>query len=524
MPDVLGKAEVMNEQQGACARAEEVLKLIGVGLEVVGRLVEDDPQAGARDSLNLCAAVVRRCEHFVARLEASGPEAVPERMPRTCEENRTVRCNRCRRPERRADIGVGRQARPKPHARNEGEGTAEPRHGTMLGRVRQSRSGTRSAALACVIGSIDLVRPLGLAGIRSAVVAPPGDVVRWSRFTTTALPWADPWREPDRLLMVLADFGRGQPRRPVLYYEGDWDLLLVSRERDELRRWYRFVLPERELVEDLVDKERFQALADRLELPVPGSRRLLPETAGGNDLGLRFPLVVKPLTRQNVDWEPVATGAKALVANTPDELEAVRARLADRGIQALAQEAILGPETRVESYHAYVDEEGAIVGEFAGRKVRTYPPAHGFSTALVTSGQADVMVTGRELLTRMRFRGVAKLDFKRDDTGRLWLLEVNPRFNLWHHVGARAGVNLPALVYRDLVGLPRQHVPAARVGVRWVYHRHDARAARAMGIPLYRWLRWALAADAKSTVSLDDPMPLVRGSLRQLARRVGFSA
>src|SRR5215470_19812901 len=38
--------------------------------------------------------------------------------------------------------------------------------------------------------------------------------------------------------------------------------------------------------------------------------------------------------------------------------------------------------------------------------------------------------------------GVAKPDFKRAPDGRLLLLEINPRFNLWHHLGAVAGVNL----------------------------------------------------------------------------------
>jgi D-aspartate ligase len=50
------------------------------------------------------------------------------------------------------------------------------------------------------------------------------------------------------------------------------------------------------------------------------------------------------------------------------------------------------------------------------------------------------------VLARLGVRGVAKLDIKRDDRGRLHLLEINPRSNLWHDPGAVAGVNLPAMV------------------------------------------------------------------------------
>jgi predicted ATP-grasp superfamily ATP-dependent carboligase len=45
-------------------------------------------------------------------------------------------------------------------------------------------------------------------------------------------------------------------------------------------------------------------------------------------------------------------------------------------------------------------------------------------------------------------------------------LEINPRFTLWHHAGAVAGVNIPALVYADLTGTPRPATARAKAGVR----------------------------------------------------------
>jgi predicted ATP-grasp superfamily ATP-dependent carboligase len=217
-------------------------------------------------------------------------------------------------------------------------------------------------------------------------------------------------------------------------------------------------------------------------------------------------------------WAPIAGRAKALAADTPRALDAIWPRLADAGLDVVVQSLVPGPETRVESYHVYVDASGEVVGEFTGRKLRTYPAAYGFSTALETTDAPDVARLGRQLVDRLGLCGVAKFDFKRDPAGTLHLLEVNPRFNLWHHPGAHAGVNLPALVYRDLMGLPRGPVRRARPGIRWV-HRYDARAARQAGIPLRRWVPGALSADARSAVALDDPMPIVQWSLSRLAGR-----
>jgi len=105
-----------------------------------------------------------------------------------------------------------------------------------------------------VLGDIDLVRPLGIAGIRCAVVARPTGLARHSRFTDVVIEWADPWAAPRTVLSRLLDFGARQASAPVLYYQDDCDLLLVSRNRAALSESFRFVVPDPELVEDHVDK------------------------------------------------------------------------------------------------------------------------------------------------------------------------------------------------------------------------------------------------------------------------------
>jgi predicted ATP-grasp superfamily ATP-dependent carboligase len=377
--------------------------------------------------------------------------------------------------------------------------------------------------LACVIGDIDLVRPLGLAGIPCAVVAKPGDPIRYSRFTRCIIDWLDPWKEPEALVERLLTWAKGQPRRPVLFYEEDRDLLLVSRHRERLAAGFDFVVPNAELVEDLVDKARFQGLAERAGLPVPPTRRLNP-TKGASlpETGLRFPIIVKPLTRKTDQWVPIAGSNKALRVDDAQAFANLWKALSEAELPVMAQELIPGPETRIESYHVFVDRENRIAGEFTGRKVRTYPAEFGYSTALTITDAADVRDLGRELVRRLSFQGIAKFDFKRDADGQLYLLEVNARFNLWHHLGAVAGVNLPALVYRSLTTGSTLAIEAtARPGARWCYMWYDAAAAREWNVPLWKWAPWALGCEAKSCVALDDPMPFLRGVVwRKIARAI----
>lgn len=373
-------------------------------------------------------------------------------------------------------------------------------------------------AVACVMGDMDLLRPLALAGIPCAVVSRPGVPSLYSRYAQSRLAWDDYSNNIEGLLDALISFGKAQSEPPVLFYEEDGQVLLVSRFRERLAQAFRFVVADATLVEDLLDKARFQVLAERHGLPVPAARRFDPAALEPADLGLRLPVIIKPLTRLD-PWNDSFGLRKALCIEDAEALPSLWPQLRAVGLELLAQEFIPGTGSRIESYHCYVDQQGGIAGEFTGRKIRTYPLSYGHTTALEITEADDVRRQGRAVVERLALTGVAKLDFKRDPQGNLRLLEINPRFNLWHHAGAIAGVNIPALVYADLAGLPRPPATRVTAGVRWCRIWKDFPAARAGGMPLTTWVSWALACEAKSTLSWDDPLPFVRSTLHRLAGR-----
>ncbi|MEA2449100.1 MAG: D-aspartate ligase [Thermoleophilaceae bacterium] len=367
------------------------------------------------------------------------------------------------------------------------------------------------AALACLVGGVDLARPLALARIRVAAVAEPGDPVRLSRATARSVDKPDHWRAPDDFVASVAGLCESIGGRPVLFYEADGDLLAISRGRDRLGAACRFLLPPPEVVEDLLDKARFQALAQRLGLPVPAAEVL--GVGDGARPALRPPFLVKPLSRRGV--AELGLAGKAIVVRTGREVEQLRGRIAASGTGVLAQEIVPGPESRIESYHAYRDAGGRTLGEFTGRKLRTWPVEYGHTTALVTTDAEDVRELGRDVLDRLELPGVAKVDFKRDPAGALRLLEVNPRFNLWHHAGAVAGVNLPAIAHADLTGRPLPASGPAAPGVTWCDPHADRWAWTAGGGSPAGWLRFVARCRARSGLGWDDPMPFVRGVLLQ---------
>jgi len=375
-----------------------------------------------------------------------------------------------------------------------------------------------SGPLACVIGDMDMVRPLGLAGVRVVAAGWTGPETRWSRYTVDHIELPDLWEEGAATVAALVRFARRQEERPVLFYQNDPSVLLISRHRQELADHFAFVVPDADLVLDLVDKARFTELALRHNLPIPRTALTRGGESNPNLADLSYPVIVKPVLRKDTTetWNPVAGSAKARSAGSAAELAALLSRHELEGVPLVVQEAIPGPEDRISSYHAFIDEAGTTRGEFTGRKFRTWPGQFGQSTAVEIVAQDDVRALGREILHKLEFTGVAKVDFKRDDDGHLLLFEINPRFSLWHHPGAVAGVNIPALVYRSLTG-SAVSASEARSGICWCNLWNDWRAARAQGVGPIEWLRFAAAADARRAAHLDDPGSTV-GALAYVLR------
>src|SRR3954468_4886320 len=160
----------------------------------------------------------------------------------------------------------------------------------------------RALPHAVVLGDCDMVRPLGLAGIRSAVVT--RSPARHSRFVAERIEWADNWGDQKRLLANVMSYAARQPEPPPLFYQHDGDLDFVSRNREALREGFRFVVGDADLVEQLMDKTRFAGLADRLGLPVPRSAVVRPlRGAAPPQLDLQFPILVKPTCRRDLLWK-----------------------------------------------------------------------------------------------------------------------------------------------------------------------------------------------------------------------------
>ena len=375
---------------------------------------------------------------------------------------------------------------------------------------------------ACLLGDISMVRALGKSGIPVAVATPNlSDKSIRSRYCKAIVEIPGWSQDPEGTLVSLTNWAREQHSKPVLFYQTDADLIWISRFRDQLARHFHFVFPDCELVDDLVDKSRFYKRAVAWDIPIPETQIIdnTHRTLSQSDQWTSFPCILKPITRSEAWHRTGSKEKKALHIDNKEELDSVLDELLPDAGPLVLQSAVRGGEENVLSYHAFIGEDQDVLMEFTGGKIRTTPRQYGFSTYLEITENEEVRDLGREIVNKLGFHGVLKIDFKRDNSsGKLYVLEINPRFNLWHHPGMVAGAPIPEAVYWNRIDPTKmKELTQARKGVRWIRPRRDLqsfneyRAADQLSVT--KWLYQVLTVDVNEGFQISDPGPAIHDVL-----------
>jgi len=383
-----------------------------------------------------------------------------------------------------------------------------------------------------LLGGVNLVRTLGMAGIPAVVAsADPDEPAIASRYCAAhfILPPLDHPQAIERLAGIGERMREAAGQRVPLMYGSDDALELIYAHRERLQQHFSFLVTDPAIAEALIAKDRFQSLALMRGLPVP--RELLWEGDGPGSLaGATREVLVKP--RVKVDWHDSVLCARVFNGDSKARIYANgAAALADPAValfrdQLTFQEYVPGGDEALWSFHGYADETGALLASFIGRKVRTDPPLTGESAFIELAHDDSLAELGRDIAARLPLKGAFKMDFKRDPRdGRWYILEINARYNLWHYLGAANGVNLMAAAYGYLLGHQRRMPPRARTTRRWLSLENDWRAFRVLHARgELGWRGWIasilFSRNVYNLFAWDDPGPWLRFWSRRVARRV----
>jgi len=388
--------------------------------------------------------------------------------------------------------------------------------------IHPSSSEPRRDVPSVVLGDVSLIRPLGKAGIRIVAVATDAnDISLRSKFVSehVIVPGyaGEHQEETFRRLIELGNRLKATHGQSIpLFYGQDKQLELIYRHRHEMESCFTFVISPESLGWSMLNKQKFSVLCETLGIRAP---RTAPDVADRDTAirGLRPPLLVKP--KEKVEWHDIRDAlfggaAKARIFRDADELLSHPTWPAFRD-RVLVQEAIESPVGDLVSFHGFTSETGEMLAAFCGRKIRTFPAFAGESAYIELAEDASVAEEGRHVVKTLGLLGPFKIDFVRDPRdGKLYTLEINARFNLWHALGAAAGLNLPVIAYDYLTAhrlpstAPRITEPKVKWHSFWL-DGHALRETRAWDIRAYSELAsaWIAGRLVHETFDITDPLP-----------------
>lgn len=314
--------------------------------------------------------------------------------------------------------------------------------------------------------------------------------------------------------------------RAVVYACTDRWALAAAGIPTELRRRFMISASDRDTVEQLTDKDRFDALVTRLEIPHPASVRItsVDDLDAVTDEQIRSGFL-KPTSSQLHRRHFGKKGA--FVTSRAAAMRQVEAATAV-GIEYVFQEWIPGNHSASILIDGIVDRTGAIPVLTARRKVREYPRRLGTTSSSVgiePDSVADAVDSVRRLLAGIGYRGFFNIEFKFDHRdGRHKIIEFNPRPCWYTGTIASGGVDLPWLAYHDAQELPLPETGTYAIGQHALYEFGDVKAVigalaarrRPEGSVARTWL-----TGDRALFWWRDPMPAFGGLFAALGRRVG---
>jgi predicted ATP-grasp superfamily ATP-dependent carboligase len=335
------------------------------------------------------------------------------------------------------------------------------------------------------------------------------------------------------LLECLLELGKSLNCKGVLFPSGDLNVAVVSENRERLEPYFHYALPPKEVIHLFLNKKSFYQFAMRHGLPIP--RTYFTEGRGDiSDIAgeIAYPCLIKPF-QPNAVWRKTFD-TRLFLADSPSMLRALFDCIYPIHQDLIIQEYMPGEDSQLYWGVTYLNAEGHPLAVWTGRKLRQYPRGFGTATLAESCREPWVAQAAVSILQAMGHRGYGVVEFKKDRRDGCFKITEPTGGRTWfpHSLVTRSGINLPYIMYCDLLGLPLHVQTGFEEGIRWIHEERDLKTVFLYFLPegklsLWSWLRSYQGKRTYAYAAWDDPMPfltsmgrVLRAGSRRLRRRL----
>lgn len=237
----------------------------------------------------------------------------------------------------------------------------------------------------------------------------------------------------------------------------------LSKHQLQLRRYYKLLVPEENVLRQIIDKGELMKLADSLEVPVP--KTCYYETVG-DARDFRFPLLIKG--RHGLNFYK-AVHAKVIQIDLNEDLERVLKEM-DESVKndVMIQEMI--PENSNKGTISYTcfAISGIIKTYWIGEKIREHPIKFGTATMSQSVMGPDIQKYAESIIKALLYTGTCEIEFMFDARDHVYkLIEINPRTWLWVGLAKACGVDYAKIMYRFVNDIEQKYPDKYSIGIKW---------------------------------------------------------
>jgi len=273
-----------------------------------------------------------------------------------------------------------------------------------------------------------------------------------------------------------------------------------------------------DVIEKFYNKKSTYTVAQNLEIPIPVSYFPSDES----DLQevnylFEYPLIIKPAVMHNFYSK---TKKKVFKVRNFDELKNLYRRASSLidASNIIIQEIIPGGSNTLYSFGSFF-KNGNACGFIVGRRARQIPMDFGkASTFVELCDIPEIINLSTKLLKGINYYGLSEVEYKFDTRTREFkLLEVNPRTWKWHSLAYKSGINLPYMLFCDMIGKDFIAGGGPNRNLKWIDFYTDLYVSLSeilkFNLPVGQYLNSLKGEKTFSVMSLDDPVPFLMETL-----------
>ena len=258
------------------------------------------------------------------------------------------------------------------------------------------------------------------------------------------------------LVEVGEKYGKAAGKKLLILGCGDWYVRMLVENKELLEPYFEIPYIDLDLLDQLVLKDQFYAILDRLDIPYPRTvvydctTRELPE------FDFPYPIVAKPASSALYHYAEFPGKKKVFILDSREELMTMLDNLATSSYdyKFLIQEFIPGDDTNMRVLTCYSDRDAKVRFGSVGQTLleEHVPSAIGNPCAIISTSEDQLVHQAQRFLEDVGYTGFSNFDIKYDPRdGSFRFFEINVRLGRSNYYVTGAGHNVAEWMVRDLI-------------------------------------------------------------------------